>query len=345
MRSLRRLEKRFNLQQYLERFEDRKTYGDNVAITCPMCEKPDKLWILTKDKRTSEGLMPAGSFVCYFCRDNDNDGVGRGPLQLLQWIEDVDFVDGLRLLANGADTEVEGSFLEAIETAMRSMDEPVVEEPPLPAIELPPHFKRITRTRRPKYLRERGITLKRALRYQLGYCDGGYYKNRLIVPVFLHEQLVSFQARYMKKVPPDGVKKSVFPKGVKTGRMLFNYDRARKQRCVVLVEDPFSAMAVGKQAVATFGTTLSPGQLELLLYSRAEEIVVCWDHDALVKAYKLVDALQEFWTVRVVELPRKTDIDEVPAWKRRELIHNAPTLDAFSAFAGSVRARLAALPL
>ena len=343
---LRRLERRFDLQEYLKQF-DPKDFGPNVAIRCPHCDRDEKLWVLLNDRRDSDGEMRyAGSFICYYCFENAGEGAGHGPLQLIQWVEDVEFVEALKLLAQGAAFDRELDFVQAVVEALtKTESDEDDDEYEMPTIELPEGFRRITERRRPRYLKERGISVKRAQRYGMGYCERGYYFNRLIVPIYLDKKLVSFAARFMKRKPPEGIKKTLFPRGCKTGRMLYNYDVARRCKRVIMVEDVFSASAIGKNAVCTFGTSLSQYQLELLLYARCEEIVVIWDHDAIEKAYKLVEGLQEFWKVRIVELPDSRDPDEHRRKDLRQFIGDAQPVTAYSAFAGLVRERLKHLPI
>ena len=341
---LRRLERRFDLEAYLKQF-DPVVYGDNVAVRCPVCERPEKLWVLMKDTRKPEGMFYAGSFICYYCYGVDQDGLGRGPLQLIQWLEDCNFIEGLRHLSQGAQFDRELDFVQAVEEALRTTEDDDEDEYEMKAVALPEEFIKVLPRRRPKYIRERGISAKRAMRYGIGFCERGYYRNRLVVPVIMDKQVVSFAARFMQKVPPDDVKKTLFPKGCKTGRMLFNYDVAGRRKQVIIVEDVFSAMAVGQRAVCTFGTSLSQHQLELLLYARCEEIVVIWDHDAIEKAYKLVDALREFWDVRIVELPDSRDPDEHTRDALNDFIAAATPVTAYSAFAGLAREKIKHLPL
>jgi len=209
-------------------------------------------------------------------------------------------------------------------------------------MDLPDEFIPWTKERQrvPTYFKERGITYKRAKRYGLGWCEGGYFHNRLIVPVVFDGRTVFWVARYMAKTPPAGVKKVIYPKGCQTNRVLYNYDRARKHDQIILVEDVWSAMHVGPQAVATFGTSLSQYQLELLLDSRAHEIVLLWDRDAIDKAKKLALRLADFWSVRVVELPDVRDPDEHKRAAVSEMIAATPSQSASDAFKSLVLGRL-----
>lgn len=345
--NVRRLEQRFDLEGYIAGY-DPKDVGANWAITCPNCEKQEKLYVLKQDKKDRNGeLVPRGTYLCYRCSDEEGTMTGRGILSLIEELEDVSFYEACKRLADGG-TQADVNFSDAVGELLEKLDnvdDDADDAKPLdiPEIELPVGFRPINERNAPAYLVERGISVERARRYRLGFCMTGYYRKRLIVPSYLEGRLVSFQARYMRKVPPKGIKKTVFPKGAKQGQVLFNYDVARYCRRVVVCEDPFSAMRVGKTGTSTFGTHLSRGQFELLLNSAAREVVMLWDNDAIDKAIALAEQLAQFWRIRVVRLPDERDADEYSVKSLVRMIERAAVLDATSAFAENVRTKLASL--
>jgi DNA primase len=99
-------------------------------------------------------------------------------------------------------------------------------------------------------------------------------------------------------------------------------------------------MAVGARGVATFGTSISQGQLELLLLSDAEELVVLWDRDALNKAWDLVESLSEHWRIRIATLPDARDIDEHSPEDRKKIVSQAKLVSPMDAWARKVRHQL-----
>jgi DNA primase len=165
------------------------------------------------------------------------------------------------------------------------------------------------------------------------------------VPVKQEGRLVTFHARYMQKKPPGDIKKVRYPKGSKTSRMLFNIDRAKHQSRIVICEDVFSAMAVGREGVGTFGTSISKYQLALLLGSAADEIVLMWDPDAIDKAYEEAERLSEHWTVRVVELRGNRDPDEYSKADLARILAQAKASRGSRLFARRVRARLRSISI
>jgi hypothetical protein len=335
MTGLRKLERRFDLVAYLKQMDDdAKVYGSNIAIRDPVCGKEQKLWVLTEDK--PEGTR-AGSWICFSCQES-----GTSPLSLVRRLEDCDAFHAYEVLSS-FQTEREGraDLRALVDSVLAGLDEPAeVDAAPVSPIPLPDEFVFYEHARaKPGYFHTRGIDMRRARRYALGFCRTGYYRHRLVVPVMSMHKVVFFVARYMRTVPPTGVKKVVYPVGAKPSRFLFNYDRAKHGHRIIVVEGVFDAMAIGDEAVATFGTHLSTHQLELLLKTAASELIIMWDADAITKAYDLAERLSEFWSpVRVVKLAR--DPDEHTRDELRVAIAEARALDPCSAFRGNVEARL-----
>jgi hypothetical protein len=365
------LERTFDVYGFLRgRFPKGKLSGDNYVCNCPYCEdegKLDKLWVLVRPVKGADGkLKPAGTWCCYYCSTG-----GVGAYSLLQYLEEGDKTAAFEILVTGSKADEENGYsvlrsavLDALEvTGARDLDVDWTERLP-PEMELPAGFRLYTEAEeKPVYFAERGITPKRAAYYQLGFCTSGYYANRLIVPVYFGDRRVFYLARYMRAKPPMGVKKTLYPPGCSPNRVLFNLERVRGQERVILVEDVFSAMALGDCAVATFGTTLSQYQLEQLLRLGCEEVVLLWDRDATVhhmeglacpvraagkrcpdcgryeKTWALAEMLSEFFTVRVPELPDARDPDEHSRPFLRALIEATPILGAQTDWASEVRAR------
>ena len=129
------------------------------------------------------------------------------------------------------------------------------------------------------------------------------------------------------------------------------------------MEDVFSAMHLGMGggavAMATFGTSLSTHQLDLMLRSSAQEVVLLWDPDAtrqhtgsckrtpcpdcrrVKKTWELAERLAQFWEVRVPLLPDGHDPDDLPASDVFALIEGTAPISGSAAFRSRVLARLA----
>jgi hypothetical protein len=325
---LKLLERAFDVDTYLRsRDPEIKYSGPNAVVTCPVCQK-QKLWTLLQDKK---GGPKAGAWQCWRCEES-----GSSAISLVKRMEDCSTFEAIQKMSTMQVGRKQLVDLRAL--VLEKLDgvepEEAWDETPIRKVDLPGELILPDEDHRlPRYIRyERGIGPRRAARYGIGWCERGYFRNRMVVPVVQDRQQLFFVARYMKAKPPAGVKKTVYPKGSQPGRVLFNYDRARRCQTIRIVEGALDAVHLGKSAVATFGTSLSQYQLELLMRSSATEISIIWDRDAVDKARKLAMRLSEFWSVRVVVLPDARDPDEWAVEDLRKLEAESAVLDEYSSF-------------
>lgn len=121
-----------------------------------------------------------------------------------------------------------------------------------------------------EYLRGRDFDRDELTRYfDVRWCqtsDNWLAAERIILPVYYRTQLVGWQAR-----PPfdlDDWKSSRFPKyytatGTPRGSTFYSIDLARQFRCCVVVEGATDVWRFGGPAVAVFGASMTPKQIEL----------------------------------------------------------------------------------
>jgi len=356
------IDRAFDAERYvLDLHPDAQRSGGNLVVTCPRCDKP-KLWVLVVDR---DGVR-APTWRCF---GQDCSDAGRGALSTVRRLEDCDTFQAFEQIARytkGNQPVVDLRRL--VEERLAGQVEVWSDQAtpvPLPDEFIPVRAGQSWRDL-PPYFRERGIGPKRALRHGIGWCESGYFRDRLVVPVVSGGETAFFVARYMAARPPvckasslpcsrcGGVdkhkrlKKTLYPKGAKPGRFLYNFDRARHCPTIRIVEGVLDAVHIGRSAVATFGTSLSQYQLELLMRTSASELVIIWDRDpdakpgqsGYEKAQKLALSLADLWRVRAVELPDTRDPDEHTRESLRELERRAPVLDATGARRSYVIGRL-----
>jgi len=126
-------------------------------------------------------------------------------------------------------------------------------------IDLPEEFislankKQSISSKRPmRYLADRGVTKKDIIRWKIGYCSRGEYKNRIIIPSFDKDGDVnyfvsrSYSGDWMKYKNPDASKDVVFNE--------LNIDWKDK---IFLVEGVFDAIKAGTDSVPLLGSTMN----------------------------------------------------------------------------------------
>ena len=163
-------------------------------------------------------------------------------------------------------------------------------------IELPEEFTSLCAAKTPatglyalKYLEKRGITKSDILKWKIGYCFGGEYRNRIVIPSFDEDGDCSyFIARsytgdsYKYKNPPAS-------KDIVFNELFINWNED-----LVLVEGVFDAIVCGN-AVPILGSTLRSGS-DLLrkIVQNDTPVYVALDPDAAKKERRIIKMLLEY---------------------------------------------------
>lgn len=338
---VKELEAGFDAKPYLDSYDRIESEAD-WAIDCPKCGpegKRKKLYVVVKKKMVEGKEKHPGTWVCFSCEEHG------GALDLVQRLDGVGFmaaVDLLRKWSVGAERVVDiKKYVDKL-FANDEQHEPVV----LNEVSLPKEFQPITKDGPfPIYAAQRGVDRRKALRYGVGFCAVGEYRNRLIVPVTRNGVVVAFQGRWMRKDPPQGVKKYLNDRGAgKTTAALFGADLAKQlrvKRCILL-EDTFSAMFIGPGGIPLRGTHFSMEHMNILGEIGCDEIVVCLDKDAADKADKIAKKLSALFITRVVQLPDARDPDEYRGIERQfwRLVDSAPYYGSGSSLKDYVDSRI-----
>lgn len=181
------------------------------------------------------------------------------------------------------------------------------------------------------YLYNRGITDSQILYYKLGYCIGGTYDKRIIVPVLNgNGSLVSFIARdYTGRLTP----KVLTPPSLQ-GRhgikdYVFNLHNAAPLGHLLIGEGVFDAISLGVRGIALFGKTISNLQLAKILNSKPQRVTICMDPDAILQANILAQQLiNHIDDVRIALLPEGTDPNSVDKTVLEKVLKEAKQPDS-----------------
>ena len=133
-----------------------------------------------------------------------------------------------------------------------------------------------------KYLEGRGFHKEDWEYYNIGMCTGTH-PMRVVIPI----EDGYYQAR---TIPSWLEPKYINPKS-EARHYIFNSSALDLYSEVVICEGAFSAMAVGRNAVALLGKELTKEKLERLLDSKVETYIVALDYDAEKHAVAIADNL------------------------------------------------------
>ncbi len=332
---LSELKMRSDITDIVSSYVNLKRRGRNMVGLCPF----------HSEKTPSFNIYPEnGSFFCFGC------GVGGDVITFIMKIENLDYIEAVRLLANRAGlampedsfddgvAKLKGRILEANREAARFFHAQLMSEAGHTAQE---------------YLQGRALSRQTVVRFGLGYApssrfalsdhlrkkgfkdeeivaanlafqrSGGKgivdrFSDRVMFPIIdLRGNVIAFGGRILTDQKPKYLNTSdtlVFKKSSN----LFSLNNAKNTglRTLILCEGYMDVIALNAagfhNAVATLGTALTSEQA-LLMKRYADEVIICYDADeAGQKATaKAIDILRNAGLViRVLSIPDGKDPDE-----------------------------------
>jgi DNA primase len=158
-----------------------------------------------------------------------------------------------------------------------------------------------------RFLKKRGITQEDIVKYNIGFCYDGPYKNRVIIPsydetgsvnYFIARAFIDEMTKY--KNPPTDAKSAI-------GLELFiNWNAP-----IILLEGMFDALTVKRNVIPLFGKIIHEKLLAKLVRSTVNRIYIALDPDAIKNALKHAEMLMSYGKeVYLVELDGK-DANEI----------------------------------
>lgn len=170
------------------------------------------------------------------------------------------------------------------------------------------------------YLSDRGFDIQELNDvFGVRYCTegrefaGGIFSttNTIIFPIWMDGRLIGWQSRllynpedipdsqceamgYIQDEDGDWVRPPKYwtSPGITKGRILYNYDWARKSDIVIVCEGTFDAISTGKCAVAAFGKGISPNQAKMLKQYWDVVVILLDPGDAGKDATKITASLR-----------------------------------------------------
>jgi len=313
-----------------------------VIANCPKCVEQGEARADTKQRLWANEAK--GEFCCYNC------GWGGGFPYLVAGLSNTTLAGALSLMKGKAGSLDVLNFRLAHQEYERDDDD---EGDELREVAFPHGFESFDEckdqdTAFHRYLTKRGIPHSYAKRMGWGFSRVGYTRGRIIVPTYMDDRLVFWQARDIlerrhDRWGTDEYRKVLNPKGASKSRVLYNYDQARLHRTVVMVEGFIDAAKAGNNAVAINGKKLHPAQVEHLSRTKCREVILMLDPDAFtdqryhrqgplkgrLKKPSSVDLakglLSVYFQVKTIRLPEGRDAGSyAPKELRRLLAEQAP---------------------
>ena len=263
---------------------------DSIGISCPFCG----------DHQYSGGnhlgiKVDTKQWFCWIC----GMGRGKGILTLITKLEDCSYRQAEEILKPFTHSDM--SLLQTTNTVDLRASQGYFKLPSEAKDELlEPHRK---------YLESRGFDPEFIFNKYKLKCVGpiGYWKLRLIVPIYFHHRMVSFTAaditrKHTLKYKHCQIEKSLMP----INNTLYNFDNAN--HTTIVVEGVTDVWRIGDGAVGLYRKHATRQQLKIL--SGFDRVFIMLDSDALdtnaigalAPADQLASDLSGFTDTEVIEL-------------------------------------------
>jgi len=158
-----------------------------------------------------------------------------------------------------------------------------------------------------QYVKNRGITKEDIIRYNIGYCDGGIYNNRIIIPSYdVDNRLNYFIARSVYEEEKFKYKNPPVSKNVTIFENQINWKEP-----ITLTEGVFDAMAVKRNAIPLLGKFIPKTLMDSIYKNGVKRISVILDKDAQEQALYYVNYFMNNGITVTNVLPTEKDASDM----------------------------------
>ena len=288
------------LESVLGKSKPDKNGADHV-FNCPVCKhKKPKLVVNIK----------SGQYNCWTCHPPTK---GKSPVSLFKKLGvDADKQKEMKSYFVGDKTKIESINNESVQLPKEFV-----------SLSVTPKNPNLEYRRAVTYLKKRGINQLDIKKYNIGYCDKGRFRHRIIVPSYdSNGKLNYFIARSYE---PDPYLKYDAPSCSKSEIIGFEYFINWKVP-VILCEGAFDAIAIKRNVIPIFGKTIPQSLMLKLAESRVKTVYLALDKDALKESLTYAENLINMGKeVYLIELGGK-DPSDIGFENITKLLHSAKQL-------------------
>jgi hypothetical protein len=137
------------------------------------------------------------------------------------------------------------------------------------------------------YLKSRNITEEDILKYNIGYCESGPYKNMVIIPSYDADgRLNYFTGRSFEKEAKIKYKNPSVSRDIIPFELFINWDIP-----FILCEGPFDAIAIKRNVIPLLGKNIQTKLMKKIVMSSVDKIYIALDRDAQKQALSFCEQL------------------------------------------------------
>lgn len=281
----------------------KRTSGNNYAFHCPVCQH---------HKPKLEVDMESEQYNCWTCSPATK---GRGIVYLFKKLK------------------ISNDLIVEVKKYSKYKDKTVESKEQAPEVKLPDEYKSIldnlgdlTAKKALYYLNSRGVTEEHIIKYNIGYCEYGKYRNSVIVPSYNSEGKLNYWIG--RSFDKEATYKFMAPKCDKSSIVGFE-NRINWNVPVILCEGAFDSLAIMRNSVPLFGKTITEGLMLRLVQPEVKTVYIALDNDAIKNAVHYAEKLINMGKdVYLVELEGK-DPSELGFEGFTKLLHNAKKFSVY----------------
>lgn len=155
-----------------------------------------------------------------------------------------------------------------------------------------------------KYIKGRGFNINKLSQKGWGYTEGNEeYHGYLIIPYYRDNKVIYFNARLVVGNGPRYKNPEKGENNIGKSMVWYNHDALYMYNTIYITEGAINAETIGPQAISSGGKHISLHQLNDVINSEVEKVIILLDPDALKQAVKLSLTLIESKKVKLVRLP------------------------------------------
>lgn len=261
------------------------------SFVCPFCGREGKL-----------GINPSTDFFhCFRCDE-------KGQLMdLLLSLERVDtFNEGLQILEKYKDR------------GFQLQREERVELKELAPMILPEGFRllnqgksQIAKSAR-AYIKGRGFDINHLSKMGWGYATDKEHFGYIIIPYYKDHQIIYYNARNYMSSGPRYLNPNIGESSLGKSQILYNEEALYMYKSIYLCEGVFNAIAISKdRSICTAGKYISQYQINKIIKSPVERVIIALDGDALDKSIQLGLTLIPYKQVKIINFPLDKDSNDL----------------------------------
>ena len=162
-------------------------------------------------------------------------------------------------------------------------------------LNLPKEFKLLTNIQQSNitgrhalaYIKSRNISEEDILKYNIGYCESGPYKNMIIIPSYDENGILNyFTGRSFEKDPKIKYKNPSVSRDIIPFELFINWDLP-----FILCEGPFDAIAIKRNVIPLLGKNIQSKLMRKIVMSSVDKIYIALDKDAQKQALSFCERL------------------------------------------------------